>query len=483
MGLRIVESYPDRDRRTKLICTIGPSSAPVVRDLVEAGMDAARLNFAHGTAELRATWADAVRAAADAAGRSIALIADLAGPEVRLGRLGGGVAILEPGRSFTLRPGESATEGGPLGASVDDPELIQRVQVGDRLFLGESTTELRVVAIDRDIETEVAVGGIIRSRAGVHVRGRPAPTHGLSLADRRDIHEALGLGVDYIALSSVRGVADIARLREETGPDGPPIIAKIENRQAVDDFDAILGVADGVLIARGDLGSELPFEHVPGIQKSLVRRAGVRGVPSIVATHMLESMLGSPRPTRAETSDIANTVLDGVDAIQLNYETAIGEYPVEATEVAARICRLYESTETSEASVGSVSSPVEAPSFDSDAKALAYAAISLAAADADVAAIACYTRTGTTARMLASLRPRVPILAFSPDAGVAARLALIHGTVPRICLPLEDSRRRLELLGWLVREADLVPPGAAMVLVASTTDPGAGPNLLEVQRA
>jgi pyruvate kinase len=472
--LRIVDTQPDRERRTKLICTIGPSSAPVVGALVEAGMDAARLNFAHGTAELRAGWAQAVRAAAEAAGRSIALIGDLAGPEVRLGHLDGGGATLEAGQTFTLRPTAAGTNGTSPGATVNDPELIHRVQVGDRLFLGESTTELRVVAIDQNVETEVIAGGTVRSRAGVHVRGRPVPTHGLSPSDRQHIHEALGLGVDYIALSSVRGAGDIVRLREEIGADGPPIIAKIENRQAVDDFDAILLVADGVLIARGDLGSELPFEHVPGIQKSLVRRAGIRGVPSIVATHMLESMLSSPRPTRAETSDIANTVLDGVDAIQLNYETAIGEYPVEATEVAARICRVYE---------GSEAVDLQTPSFDSDAKALAYAAISLAAADPDVAAIACYTRTGTTARMLASLRPRVPVLAFSPDAGVAARLALVHGTVPRICLPLEDSRRRLELLGWLVREAHLVPPGAAVVLVASTTDPGLGPNLLEVQRA
>jgi pyruvate kinase len=475
MGLRIVDSQPDQDRRTKVICTIGPSSAQVVGALVGAGMDAARINFAHGTANLRAAWADAVRAAADASGRSIALIGDLAGPEVRLGRLDGGVATLEAGQSFTLRPRAPGDDGSSSGASVNDPELIHRVQMGDRLFLGESTTELRVVAIDDVLETEVVVGGTIRSRAGVHVRGRPALTHGLSATDRRDVHEALGLGVDYIALSSVRGAGDIVRLRDEIGPDGPPIIAKIENRQAVDDFEAILDVADGVLIARGDLGSELPFEHVPAIQKSLVRRAGVRGVPSIVATHMLESMLGSPRPTRAETSDIANTVLDGVDAIQLNYETAIGEYPVEATDVAARICRLYEGSDAS--------GDGRTPSFDSDAKALAYAAISLAAADPDVAAIACYTRTGTTARMLASLRPRVPVLAFSPDAGVASRLALIHGTVPRICLPLEDPRRRLELLGWLVRDAHLVPPGAAVVLVASTADPGVGPNLLEVQRA
>jgi pyruvate kinase len=474
MVLRIVDSQPDQDRRTKVICTIGPSSAQLVGALVEAGMDAARINFAHGTAELRAAWAHSVRAAADASGRSIALIGDLAGPEARLGRLHGGVAILETGQPFTLRPGTQIQDGSSEGVSVNDPQFVRGVQVGDRLFLSESTAELRIVAIDGDVETAVVTGGAIRSRAGVHVRGRAALTHGLSPTDRRDAHEALVLGVDYMALSFVRGAADVIRLREEIGPDGPPIIAKIENRQAVDDFDEILDAADAVLIARGDLGIELPFEHVPRIQKSLIRRAAVGGVPSIVATHMLESMLGSPRPTRAETSDIANTVLDGVDAIQLSAETAIGEYPVEATEVAARICRVYEGGPTSDA---------QAPSFDSDARALAYAAISLAAADPDVAAIACYTRTGTTARMLAALRPRVPVLAFSPDAGVAARLALIHGTVPRVCLPLEDSRRRLELLGWLVREAHLVPTGAGVVLVASTTDPGLGPNLLEVQRA
>jgi pyruvate kinase len=475
MGLRIVDAQTGQDRRTKVICTIGPSSAQIVGSLVAAGMDAARLTFAHGTAELRASWADAVRAAADASGRSIALIGDLAGPRIRLGHLDGGIATLEVGQSFALWSSGPGRDGSSRGVAVSEPELVHEVQVGDRLFLGESTTELRVVAIGDDVETEVVVGGVIRSRAGVLVHGRPSPTHGLSATDKRDAHEAIGLGVDYIALSYVRGAADVIRLREEIGPDGPPIIAKIENRQAVDDFDAILEVADGVLIARGDLGLELPFEHVPRIQKSLVRRAGAMGVPSIVATHMLESMLGSPRPTRAETSDIANAVLDGVDAVQLSAETAIGEYPVEATEVAARICRLYEGADASP------DGPTR--SFDSDARALAYAAISLAAADPDVAAIACYTRTGTTARMLASLRPRVPILAFSPDAGVAARLALIHGTVPRICLPLEDPRRRLELLGWLVREAHLVPDGAAVVLVASTTDAGLGPNLLEVQRA
>jgi pyruvate kinase len=479
MDLRAADSGPDRDRRTKVICTIGPSSAGVVDALVEAGMDAARLNFAHGNSELRASWARAVRAAAEASGRSIALIGDLAGPEVRIGRLDGGFATLERGQRFTLLSQAPSIGGSSKGASISDPDLIQGVQVGDRLFLGESTTELRVVDVGDDVQTEVVVGGTIRSRAGVHVRGRPAPAHTLSSADRRDAHEALGLGVDYIALSSVRGAADVMRLREEIGPNGPPIIAKIENRQAVDDFDAILGVADGVLIARGDLGNELPFEHVPRIQKSLVRQAGLRGVPSIVATHMLESMLGSPRPTRAETSDIANTVLDGVDAIQLNYETAIGEYPVQATAAAARICRAYEGGEGAEGGGGP---DAQTRSFDSDAKALAYAAISLAAADPDVAAIACYTRTGTTAMMLASLRPRVPILAFSPESRVAARLALVHGTVPRICLPLEDPRRRLELLGWLVRDAHLVPAGAAVVLVASTSDPGAGPNLIEVQR-
>jgi pyruvate kinase len=230
------------------------------------------------------------------------------------------------------------------------------------------------------------------------------------------------------------------------------------------------------MVARGDLGVELPYEEVPIVQKQLVRRALDSGVPTIVATQMLESMLTSPRPTRAEASDVANAVFDGADAIMLSGETAIGEHPVLATEAAARICTLCEQR-------GQAYLPTGAPpGVESDAAALAYAAVALAGAQADVAAIACYTRTGRTARMLAALRPRVPIHAFSPDPAVVRRLALVHGVVGAACLPPDDAGGRLGLMAWLLAEQASIPAGAPVVLVASTAEPGTGPNVLEVHR-
>jgi pyruvate kinase len=230
------------------------------------------------------------------------------------------------------------------------------------------------------------------------------------------------------------------------------------------------------MIARGDLGVELPYEEVPIIQKQLVRRALDRGVPSIVATQMLESMISSPRPTRAETSDVANAVFDGTDAIMLSGETAIGAYPILAAEAAVRICRLCEERGAEHLAAGA-----PAPA-ETDAGALAYAAVALARAEPEIAAIACYTRTGRTARLLSSLRPRVPVYAFSPDPGVVNRLALVHGVSGRSCVPPDDPAGRLGLLAWLLGEERAVAAGAPVVLVASTAEPGSGPNVLEVHR-
>jgi pyruvate kinase len=323
---------------------------------------------------------------------------------------------------------------------------------------------------------EVVRGGTIRSRAGVSVPSHRLSTPALTRKDRADVPRALAIGADWVAQSFVRRAADVRELRDLLGPDGPPIVAKIETRAAIDDFEAILGEVDGVMIARGDMGVELPYEEVPIIQKQLVRRALDRGVPSIVATQMLESMMASPRPTRAEASDVANAVFDGADAIMLSGETAIGAFPVLAAEAAVRICRLCEERGTEHLAAGAP------PRVETDAGALAYAAVALAGAERDVAGIACYTRTGRTARILASLRPRVPIFAFSPQPGVVRRLALVHGVVARSCLPPEAASGRLELMAWLMAENGMLPAGAAVVLVASTADPGSGPNVLEVHR-
>ena len=419
----------------------------------------------------------AVRRSAETAGRPVAILADLAGPKIRLGELGGGLITLEPGRSFMLATRGRGRPGGPGAATVSYRRLAADVRPGDRILLADGAAELRVAAIHADsVETEVVRGGAIRSRAGVSIPSERLTTSALTAKDRADVPRAIELAADLVAQSFVRSAEDVRTLRGLLGGDGPSIVAKIETRAAVDDFDRILDVADAVMIARGDMGVELPYEEVPIIQKQLVRRALDRGIPSIVATQMLESMLTSPRPTRAEASDVANAVFDGADAIMLSGETAIGAYPVLAAEAAARICRLCEQQ-------GSEHLPAGAPfSSDTDAGALAYAAVALANAENGIEGIACYTRTGATARILSSLRPRVPIFAFSPDPAVVTRLAVVHGVVGRTCVPQTGTADRLGLMAWLLHESKAMPAGSAVVLVASTAAAGSGPNLLEVHR-
>jgi pyruvate kinase len=462
-------------RRTKLVCTVGPATARRVPELVAAGMDVARLNFSHGTPASLEAGARAVRLAAAEAGRPVAILADLSGPKIRLGEVVGGSVQLATGGSFTLRAGDERP-GDARGARVSYPRLGADLRPGDRILLADGAVELRVASLEDGIETEIVRGGTIRSRAGVSVPSDRLSTPALTAKDRADVPRAIALGADHVAQSFVRRAADVRELRALLGPDGPPIVAKIETRPAIDDFDAILGEVDAVMIARGDLGVELPYEEVPIIQKQLVRRTLDRGLASIVATQMLESMLTSPRPTRAEASDVANAVFDGADAIMLSGETAIGAFPILAAEAAARICRLCEERGGEHLASGAP------PPVESDAGALAYAAVTLAGAEPDVAAIACYTRTGRTARLLAALRPRVPIYAYSPDPAVVARLAIVHGVVGRTCVAETDTADRLGLMAWLLRESRMVAAGRAVVLVASTAEPGSGPNLLEVHR-
>jgi pyruvate kinase len=462
--------------RTKLVCTIGPATIGRVSELVAAEMDVARINFSHASSADRTTAAERIRHAADDAGRTVAILADLAGPKIRLGDLPGGTVDLEPGATFALhaRPGAPSSVD---GAGVTYAGLAADLETGDRILLADGAVELRVTAIrDDEIQTEVVRGGTIRSRAGVSVPSERLSTPVLTDRDRADVPEALAIGADYVAQSFVRSASDVRALRDLLGADGPPIVVKIETRPAVEDFDAICDEAGAVMIARGDLGVELPYEEVPIIQKQLVRRALDRGVPTIVATQMLESMTTAPRPTRAETSDVANAIFDGADAIMLSGETAIGQYPILAAEAAVRISRLV--TDRGQAFLPEGGSP----RVDSDADALATAAAAIASTEHDVAAIACYTRTGHTALMIAARRPRVPILAFSPHAEVVRQMALVRGVDPRPCVPPGEVDERLGLMAWLLAEDSSLPPGSAVVLVASTARPGSGPNLLELHR-
>ena len=466
----------DGMRRTKLLCTIGPASASRIGDLLDAGMDVARVNFSHGTQAEHRDAARDLRGAAAVRGSPVAIMVDLAGPKIRLGELVGGSAVLEVGGTYHLRgdvrrPGI----GDANGASVSNPRLREDVRIGDAILLGDGAVELRVAAIDDGIRTEVVRGGKVRSRAGVAIPASRISAPALTRKDRADIPRAIEIGATDVAQSFVRSADDVAMLRLALGPTGPSIVAKIETRPAVDNFDAILAMVDGVMIARGDLGVELPYEEVPLIQKQLVRRALEQGVPSIVATQMLESMTAAPRPTRAEASDVANAVFDGADAIMLSGETAIGAYPVEATEAAARILAF---ADRHGGALQAKGMPAATPG---NGHAVALAAAALVAADTSIGAIACYTRSGRTARILASLRPRVPILAFSPDPDVVARLVLVHGVRPRVCEPLPGADH-LERLARLAGDAGIIDTGTPIVFLASTGTPGSGPTVLGVRR-
>ena len=462
------------ERRAKLVCTIGPATIDRVDELVAAGMDVARINFSHGTPDDHALAADRVRGAASEAGRVVAILVDLPGPKIRLGDIDDDAVTLQAGAPFDLHP-EPWPHGGPAGAHVSGA-LASELAPGDRILLADGAAELRVSSADSVVHTEVVRGGTIRTHSGVSVPADRFAGPALTEQDRLDAPRAIAIGADWIAQSFVRQASDVAELRTVLGPDGPPIMAKIETRPAVDDFVAICEVADSVMIARGDLGVELPFEEVPILQKQLVRRALDRGVPTVVATQMLESMTTSPRPTRAEASDVANAIFDGADAIMLSGETAIGQHPALAAQAAVRIAELCTTR-------GGEFLPAGAPATTgSDAAVLAYAASAIATAEREVTAIGCYTRTGKTARAIAAHRPRVPILAFSPDPAVVRRLALVHGVEPRTCVPPPDSGARLGLMAWLLGEETSLVAGSAVVLVASTSTPGTGPNLLEIHR-
>lgn len=463
-------------RRTKLICTIGPATARRVPELVAAGMDIARLNCSHGTTAGRAAAAAAVRDASTAAGRRVAILVDLSGPKIRLGELAGGEVTLKPGARFVLHGGEARVLGDRTGAGVTYPRLATDVRPGDTILLADGAVQLRVSAVTDVVTTEVVLGGTIRSRQGVSIPSDRLSTPGLTRKDRADLPHALAMGADFVAQSFVRRAADVRDLRTLMGPDGPPIIAKIETRSAIEAFDEILDVVDAVMVARGDLGVELPYEEVPIVQKQLVRRALDRGIPTIVATQMLESMITSARPTRAEASDVANAVFDGADAIMLSGETAVGAFPILAAQAAVRVIRLCEERGAEHLAAGT---GMPAPG---DAGALAFAAVALATSGHGIAAIACYTRSGRTAQMLASLRPPVPIYAYSPDPEIVGRLSLVHGVHARTCVAPTDTAARLGLMAWLLGESHDLPPGAAVALVASTAAAGSGPNLLEVHR-
>jgi pyruvate kinase len=451
-------------RHTKIIATVGPASdRPEVLDaLIAAGVDVFRLNFSHGTHETHAESFRRIRDASRRAGKHVAIMQDLSGPKIRTGPLVGGRPVpLKPGEELRIAHGE---EPGTVGRVYTRfGELIRSAQVGTRLLLDDGRIELKVMGrSDDELTTVVVHGEALGEHKGINAPGVTLQTSALTQKDADDLKFGLALGVDLVALSFVQ-TADDVRLAAScmAGRDRPvPIIAKIERPGGIANLSAILKVAQGVMVARGDLGLELPFEQVPRVQKEIIRAARTAGRPVIVATQVLDSMRVEPRPTRAEVSDAAKAVDEGVDAIMLTGETAAGRYPVQAVETLDLVIRDAESVQAA----GAKYLPAIDPSGLLHSRALCEAACTLAStghADAIVAV----TREGKTARLLSALRPSAAIFAATAHEAVASSLALFWGVRP-ILTPVRD----VEELERLVLEQKLIAPGSVVIFISVQPD-------------
>lgn len=482
-------------RRTRLVATIGPASAARVGELVAVGLDVARINLSHGTPSEHLAWARSIREASAAAGRDVAIMVDLPGAKLRLGSLPGGAVELHEASILELVGAVSDSEegsaaGSPRTLPIDDASVLPRLRRGDRVLLADGAVELAVLGGSRGavgmasgpsfgggrrgsvgeaggrrdavgvaggrrgaVRVQVVRGGSVRSRAGVNVPAERLPEGVPDVSDQALLAHVRELAPDFVAQSFVRSASDVEILRPCL-PDTARLVAKIETRPGVEAVTSILRVADAIMVARGDLGVELPWQEVPLVQKDLVLAAMRAGRPSIVATQMLESMVTSPTPTRAEASDVANAVLDGADAVMLSAETAIGAWPTEALRAAGAICALADSREARAWSRPNVQAA------DVDA-----AAVTMAAADRDVVALACFTRTGRTARLLAALRPPVPVMVLTSDPAVSRSLALLRGVRHVVPGPLAEvgwpssASSEAPDLGTLAPASPAVPEG------------------------
>lgn len=472
---------PAAATRSKIVATIGPASgdAATVDALLDAGLAVARVNCAHGAPDSRAALIALLRQRAAARDAPLAILADLGGPKLRVGRLAGGSAHLIAGDAFTLTTADVL--GDATRVHVDYPALPQDVRHGDAIFLNDGLIRLTVTAVNHtDVETRVEVGGELSDRKGLSVPGAALSTPALTDTDLRDLDHLAAHPVDFVGLSFVRAATDVERLRAELAARRLPaaIVAKLEKPQAVAALDAILAVTDAVMVARGDLGVECDVAAVPVLQKQIIRAAIAAGVPVITATQMLESMIASPRPTRAEASDVANAVLDGSDAIMLSAETAAGQYPVEAVRVMRTIAAAAERyADTAEPTVPTTSAGASA------SEAIGRSAC-LAATAAGAAAIVCLTSSGQTARAVARCRPRQPIIAATHDAHTWRRLSLVWGVEPwRLDrLPPDFDGAATGLLASL-RQSGRLASGAPVVLTAGLPfGSGGATNTLRIER-
>jgi len=452
-------------RRTRILSTIGPACDTLegIRGLIEAGTDAFRLNFSHGTREGHAEVAKRVRSAASESGRPVAVLQDLSGPKIRIGAVNPPID-LHAGDRLVINlgdaPGVADLGDAPRGAghvSCSFEALFASVTAGVRLLLDDGRIELEVTrASASSLETRVITGGLLESHKGINVPGVVLKTDAMTAKDEADLAAGVAMGVDLVAVSFVQSADDMRRVRAAAarfGAPSLPLIAKIEKPRAVDELEAILDVSDGLMVARGDLGIEMPLEMIPAVQRQIVQAARRRGAPVIVATQVLESMRSAPRPTRAEVTDAAHVVDEGADAVMLAGETAIGQYPQLAVSTLDRILREAEKVRTMDA--------VPMAASGGHDRALGQAAVALASG-VNANAIVALTEGGRTAMVLAALRPDARILAVTASIQTAARLALVWGVTPLVA----DTTRIADVRS-LLRAQGLVPAGGVVVFVST----------------
>jgi pyruvate kinase len=472
------ELPPKATRRAKIVCTLGPasSSEPVLRDMLRLGMDVARLNFSHGTYEEHSRRIDLLRKIADRERRSVCILQDLQGPKIRTGRLKYRTPVaLKAGQKVIITPRDVPGAAGVISTTF--PSLAKEVEPGSRILLADGLIELRVRAIrGDDVECEVVNGGLLGEHKGINLPGRVLSVPSLTEKDEEDLAFGIKRGVDAVAVSFIRTAEDVRAVKRLIGSQHSdlPIIAKLEKPQAIERLEEIFDVSDGVMVARGDLGVEMPAEKVPIIQKHIIRRSAQWRKPVITATQMLESMIENPRPTRAEASDVANAIFDGSDAVMLSAETASGKYPREAVAMMARII-LETERHLDEGIIHRRRDHRQLSISETICESIAHAA-----EDLDMRAIAVYTESGTTARLISKYRPKCNIFAFASEPRVCNRINLFWGVRPVSCEATpstEDMVRRAEQ--ELLR-ITAVRPGDVVGIVAGTQKSSGSTNFMRL---
>ena len=476
-------------RHTKIVATVGPatSSDDAIADLIAAGVDVFRLNFSHGTHQAHGETIRRIRRAADHSHRCIAILQDLSGPKIRTGTLEGRAPI-QLARGDELRIAAGDFTGGPGRVSTTYAELTRAARPGDSLLLDDGRIHLRVEERGNDeLRTVVVHGGPLGEHKGINAPGVPLPPAGLTAKDAHDLEFGVKAGVDFIALSFVQSPEDLKQARDAIARAGAadiPLVAKLERPEALVRLDDIIGACDAVMVARGDLGLEIPLEQVPRAQKEITRAARSAGIPVIVATQVLESMRTEPRPTRAEVSDAANAVDDGVDAIMLSGETAVGAFPVRAVQTLDAIVRDAETAPPARdvAPRRRATDFERVPMLAGHGRAICQAAVTLAE-HGEATAIVAVTRGGKTARVLSAMRPRAPIYAATNQPDIARRLALSWGVVPVLTDLSGDVDTAAARIGEQLAQRGAVPQSAVIVLVSINPDLGSGyANFLKLLR-